>query len=354
MKNNRHAVKFKCDRCGREIAVPQTYAGRKGKCPTCKTVVTVPDRAATDAGAGDPAPESVDSGPKSPLHEALLLDVRPSTTSEPAPATEAEDAEADYERLRAMSGGRLPGMEEDVPQRRLPWIIDIFFYPFNKAGLTLLFMSVGIPLVLRTLTKLLFYSCGRFPPVFIIWVLFIFAHWLGLFLFVLYMNWYICECIRDSAEGGVRAADTIAMTPGLGELFVQVFRVIACALAVMAPALIYLLRTHNADQQFRVLYGLAGFLFPMALLAVVMFEGLRGLNPFLLIRSILKTPLQYSALVVFCYILCLLIPVAGYYLLKLWILGYTFLFLTFYQLLILAHLLGRFYWRNEEKLNWDA
>ena len=168
------------------------------------------------------------------------------------------------------------------------------------------------------------------------------------------MNWYVCECIRDSAEGGVRATDTIATTPGLGELLVQVFRVVVCALAVMTPALVYLLQTRRADENFQILYAMAGFLFPMALLAVVMFEGLRGLNPFLLARSILRTPFQYSALVVFCYILCLLIPVGGYYLLRFWILGYLFLFLTFYQLLILGHLLGRFYWRNEEKLNWDA
>jgi hypothetical protein len=122
----------------------------------------------------------------------------------------------------------------------------------------------------------------------------------------------------------------------------------------MAPAMIYWSRTQSTDGLFKVLYGAGAFLFPMALLAVVMHDALHGLNPVLLIRSILRVPFQYCALAPFCCALCLLVPVAGHYLVTFWILGYALLFLAFYQLLILAHLLGRFYWRNEERLNWDA
>jgi len=173
-------------------------------------------------------------------------------------------------------------------------------------------------------------------------------------ILVLYVNWYFCECVRDSAAGGIRAADTTAAAPGLGEIFGQAISVIVTALICMAPALIYLNHARSADSVFLVLSGAGGLLIPMAILAVVMFEGLHGLNPGLLLRSILRTFSQYCALVVFCYVSCLLVPVAGYFLVNQWILGSVLLLLTFYQLLILAHLLGRFYWRNETKLNWDA
>ena len=56
----------------------------------------------------------------------------------------------------------------------------------------------------------------------------------------------------------------------------------------------------------------------------------------------------------FCYVSCLLVPLAGYWLVNQWILGSALLFLTYYQLLILAQLLGWVYRPNEEKLMWDA
>ena len=51
-------------RCGREISVPEKYAGRRGKCPACQSVLLIPilDEPAipkTDAGTyGDPGPYS--------------------------------------------------------------------------------------------------------------------------------------------------------------------------------------------------------------------------------------------------------------------------------------------------------
>jgi hypothetical protein len=57
---------------------------------------------------------------------------------------------------------------------------------------------------------------------------------------MLYANWYLCECIRDSAGGGIRAADITGNTPGLGEILGQALKVIVSVLICMAPALIYL------------------------------------------------------------------------------------------------------------------
>jgi hypothetical protein len=49
-----------CDSCGRTVKVSDTWAGRRGKCPQCKAILTVPDvptvqPLAEGAGAGAPA-----------------------------------------------------------------------------------------------------------------------------------------------------------------------------------------------------------------------------------------------------------------------------------------------------------
>ena len=67
----------------------------------------------------------------------------------------------------------------------------------------------------------------------------------------------------------------------------------------MAPAILYV-RGHDVDAVFWVLYGVGGFLFPMALLAVTMFESLRALNPLLLLGSMFSTLLPYCVLAAFC------------------------------------------------------
>jgi hypothetical protein len=303
--------------------------------------------------AADAAANSDWTTSKSPLHDSRLLDFHPDA-SVPVPVGESDDVELAYRQLQMLQGAHLPGRQDEAPGRKLPWSIDIFLYPLSRPGLSILLISVGVPFILRVIVRFFFFLMASFGPLFIFWVLFIMLHWVSLALFVLYVNWYFCECVRDSAAGGIRAVDTTATTPGFGEIFGQAIKIVLSAAVCMAPALIYLNHSRGIDSTFRVLYGAGGFLIPMAVLAMVMFDGLHGLNPFLWFGAILKTPVQYCALVAFCYVSCLLVPAAGYYMVKQWILGSALLFLSFYQLLILAHLLGRFYGRNEERLSWDA
>ena len=79
-----------------------------------------------------------------------------------------------------------------------------------------------------------------------------------------------------------------------------------------------------------------------------------GLNPIRLIGSTLKTLPQYTVRAPFCYLLCALIPAAIYYMLKFWIVGHALLLAAYYVWLILAHQLGRFFYKNDETLNWDV
>ena len=214
------------------------------------------------------------------------------------------------------------------------------------------------------------------------------------------MYWYFCQCIRDSAEGQIRAAHTTATTPGLGELAGQTLKLIACALVFVAPMIVHWANTQDfnlvpwilsgpgdfllpvvlpvevlrriADTAnpipmlafppdvapvFWMLWSAASFLFPMALLAMVMHDRLLiALNPILILRSIRRTFIHYCPLALACCFLARSLS-AVYYLIfspRYWHLSYVLLALAFYQMLIMAHLLGRFYFKNDEKLYWDA
>ncbi len=360
-------LRFRCPHCGGKLSVPADRAGRRGKCPRCREELTVP-LAGSPSGvihrdqslpvgvsprreaAEAPDPSSADLSLIPPVLDSALLDVPPTE----APQSEADESQEAYEQLRAAQGRYRIKDHEEPPQRKLPWIIDIFLYPFSVAGLTMLGITVGGPLLLRVLVFVMLAGTALFPPIVVFWVLAIVVNWVGSFLLLLYMNWYACECIRDSAQGNIRAAETAAITPGLGEIIGQTFRVLLCVLVLMAPAVVYATMTGGRDTIFWVLLGLGGFFMPMAWLAVTMFESITGLNPLLLLGSIGSTLLPYCLLVPFCYALIVLLPVAAYVVVVVKLPGYLLLFAAYYLWLVLAHLLGRFYWKYEERLNWAA
>ncbi len=343
-------IEFRCKTCGWLLRVSERHAGKKGKCPKCKSVLTVPQPAAEDAGPD--AVETARAG-ASP-YDLTLLDV-PEHIKPPAQQAGQPDSSATaYEQLRRLQGGSITQQAEQIPQRKLPWIIDILFYPVSKPGLTLIAISAGVPFVLRALTKSLLALTLAFAPMLVFFVVFIILHWASLVIFILYVCWYVCECIRDSADGGIRAPETAGIAPGGLDILRQAFKSVVCLAFFMAPAMFYLGWTQRGDAIFWTLYGCGGFLLPMGLLAVVMFDSVRALNPILIIGSIFSTFFLYCGLVVFCYGLCVLIAAAAQFLLRSWTLGYLFLFVFFYLALIGGHLLGRFYWKYKDKLNWEV
>jgi hypothetical protein len=94
------------------------------------------------------------------------------------------------------------------------------------------------------------------------------------------------------------------------------------------------------------------FFFPIGLLAVIMFGSLSGLNPALLIRSIRGTFAEYCGLLALLGALLGLAYAMSAFLPKAVALMAGLFWL--YLLVILGHLLGRFYFRNEQKLCWDV
>ncbi len=236
-----------------------------------------------------------------------------------------------------------PPKDTDSPaERKLPWFIDIFLYPISTAGLITLGIIILIPLLINIAVGLL----GPFG-------LFVLVP--GFFINIvisLYFLWYIAECIRDSAEGGIRAPETIANAPGLSELLLQWLRLLVCLLLFAGPMGYYFIKTNRTDATFWSLLAYAVFFLPMGLLAITLFDSIRGLNPILLLGSIFSTFFTYCGLVLILGAVATTFIALPRMLSGEWaafISGY----LVLYILLVVAHLLGRFYWRYQEKLNWN-
>jgi len=91
-----------------------------------------------------------------------------------------------------------------------------------------------------------------------------------------------------------------------------------------------------------------------------MFDSISGLNPVLLIGSIVSTFFQYCGLVfliggvilIFAAMTTMETDQTQPASVPALLLGGVFNSLFLYAVFIVAHLLGRFYWRYQEKLNW--
>lgn len=316
---------LKCAYCGQKLKVPETSAGKTGKCPKCKGRIAVPS---------SPAPASAALPKTTPL-DGRLFDV---PQSQP---TVEQDRD---ERMRELEARARLGLSPDsqyTGERRLAWPIDILLYPANTAGLTMLIIVVGIPVFLGLLVQF----SGPFAmviglPAFIIDV-----------LIRLYAVWYYAECVHDSARGGVRAPMTLDTAVDLRETWSRVLYLVAVYLLFVFPAGIYWIWVRRTDAVFWGLVAWAIVFFPMGLLAMVIHDSTSALNPLFLLGAILRTFLPYLGLLI------LLGMFAGLYLLlgglpSHWLLDVLGMLLMTYLLLIVAHVLGRFYWRYRERLDW--
>jgi hypothetical protein len=333
--------------------VPDDRGGRKGRCPKCKNAILIPDSQKV-ADLLTPAPEADSQQPREQPHYNLTFLDKPQKSEpppEPPPQLSGSDT-AEQDQYMLLRGYARP--EPDTPpQRKLPWIIDIFLYPANTPGLIIMVIAVALPFVLHALTKFLAIFTMTFPPgiVFLV-LLLIIRSLLGVMLFC-YLWWYFSECVRDSALGGLRAPETAGNTPGLWELVCIVGRVIACIAVAAIPVIAYLIYTRRIDGTFWILYGCGAFLFPMAWLAVIMFDSLTALNPILIIASILSTLFRYLALAVFFYLPAFVIPFLIYVLPRNWVMDHFLKLVGIYLSMVASHLLGRFHFRAREKLNWE-
>jgi len=365
-------IKFRCQNCGQKIRVSEIHAGKKGKCPKCSNIVVVPKVEDTRPVAGQIKPSDSKITPQTSVLDTSIFEVPPKEKPAEQPSTDDEQL-GGY--LGVMSGGlgSRAGYEiqEETPKRRFPWFIDIFLYPISKAGLTTIGIIIGVPLVMNLLVFLLGIIMLAFPPMLVFVAFFGIIAWLINILIVLFAYWYLCECIRDSACGGIRAPETIATTPGIGEIFWQFMKLVACfiffwgplagyAFSTGAMKLFVLMDNKPMESAFSpsivilLLLSYAVFFFPMGLLAVVIFDSVAGLNPILIIGSILSTFFQYCGLILLFFAIGTLCIISMTILPQFWLLGFFSNVTLLYMAMVCTHLLGRFAWNYKEKLNWDV
>jgi len=331
-------IKFCCKNCGEKLSIPEIHAGKKGRCPKCKNIILIPQIQDTSHLTTQSKTADQESAPKDSPHGLTLLDV-PNRQDALRQKDKPKDQSTIQEYKKELEEEPKIDQTEPVPKRKLPWIIDIFLYPVSVPGLVTLGVIIGIPLLINIATRLLglFGSFIAIPGFFVKIVV------------GLYLCWYIAECVRDSAAGGLRAPETLGRAPGLGDMLLQLLKIFGCLALCFVPLLIYYQQTKKVDTIFWSLLAYAIFFFPMGLLAVIMFDSFSGLNPILLISSILSMFLPYCAMVVAFFSI-------GFLTTK--ILSAAPDLLTYcihlYLALVAAHLLGRFYWHYQDKLRWEV
>lgn len=145
-------------------------------------------------------------------------------------------------------------------------------------------------------------------------------------------------------------------------MFGQWLYIAACYALFVAPAFFYSIFAGRTDAIFWILVGYGVFFFPMGLLAVVMFDSSSAFNPILWIGSVFSTLFQYCGLVLLIIGIVLGFRVlsgmvtqdSAQFTIGARMLGSAFSCLLLYLVFVAAHLLGRFYWRNQERLNWEV
>jgi hypothetical protein len=317
-------IHLQCQHCGAKLRVPESHAGKASRCPKCRNKLAVPQT------TEPPADEELHLIPAvaPPSRGDALLD-------RPQPADDSEEARRREEELLQAAG--VKPSPEHTGKRQLPWPIDILLYPANMAGLTTLAVIVGIPLLL-SLSGLLVLA----------------VPFLGLLLFgadiliYVYAAWYFTECVYDSGMGGTRAPQGLDVS-GMGEMASRVGYTLLVVIPFVLPVLVYLLITRRADAVFWALLAWMVVFLPMGLLAMIMQDSISALNPLMLLGSIFRVFVPYVG-----FVLLLGVIVVG------WVLLWPFLTMVpvvgfvaiLYGAFILAHLLGRFYWRYRDRLDW--
>jgi len=273
--------------------------------------------------------------------------------------------------------------ESDLPPaRKFPWLLDVFLFPISAPAITIIGIYMFVPAVLYLIESGIGFVFDR---LYISMMLVLATAAIDLVV-TAYIFQYFSKCINDSTLGQIRAPETInCITEGTFEMVMGMLYIASCLLICLGPSLTYYSITNRSDWICWLLLACGAFFLPMVLLAVVMFDSLSALNPVLILSSIFSTFYTYcQTLLAFCVpvgiavVVSICLPkdtvgVVGYLLrggdtiltfttgLPISRPEYTIGIISFllrgvyaYLALMAAHILGRFYWKYQEKLNWEV
>ena len=358
-------IKFRCHNCGRKFSVPETQAGKNCKCPKCKNMIVVPEMQTTSSVTEQNNSEDTKTSPQSSTYDSALLDMPQKDKVQDLPLSQPENSEETAEYEQEPEEGSAEKTETAAPVRRkLPWLIDIFLYPLSISGLIHLVIFFCVPILISLAYQFLLDYIWPVGDL-IVAILCIF--------FAVYVLYYLSWCIIDSTKGGLRAPDiNFQPSPAKGEMVKCAGFFLACIAVCFWPTAVYYIFTRKTDLLYWLLTSAGLLFFPMALLSVFLNDSIKGLNPMLIVKSVIKTFHGYFPVVIFFAgffavlsrvmpqppqskglepILFYLSQVTGAIFSSRNALRSTgFIYLA----MIGAHILGRFYCKYQEKLNWEV
>ena len=326
-------VRFNCENCGYKSTVSEHYSGKNIRCPNCYYIIFIEKSESSG---------TTQTSTKYSAYDSSLLNVQEQNILKHQQMREYIAAEQAYEEEDEEELSEEP---DPATQRKIPWFIDIFLYPFNKPGLKHLALFILVPPLFEIL--------ARYLPS-ILGFLVLVAGSIAYLLLFLYLYWYLAECIRESASGWIRAPQGFGGLPTLRDMFSQVVNIIGCLAVFFAPFVFYMLFAQKAGIIFWLLLIYAVSLYPMALLAVTLFDSGRGFNFPLIFKSISNTFFPYIGLVLFLVLTVVLISQIPSEAIDSPVWNYILRGIIIYAALIGAHLLGRFHWKYHHKLNWNV
>jgi len=332
-------IEFRCPNCEQKITTREDCAGSAGRCPRCKATIVVPDAGAPEAQNG------------AVQDELTLADPLPPRVAETIPASERERLEAEHAAAVGHTGKDVLGSLGIAPlptysgQRRYPWLVDMLLYPTSISGLCNLAVIVGVPVTLMIVRRLLGETVRTIGHVF----------YLADLVIGLYAVWYLGECTFDSARGGTRAPDTSSQKADWRAMLSRVVYLAAPAVVFFLPAYLYPTFAKREDAVYWALVAWGFAFFPMGYLAMVAMDSESALNPLMLLRAIVRTLREYVVLVFVLFAAVVVLRLAGQEMLHwerpIWLRAVAHAVVT-YGGFVLAHILGRFYWRHRKQLDW--
>jgi hypothetical protein len=229
-------------------------------------------------------------------------------------------------------------LKKNAPQKSFIELLpSVFIYPFIGNGKYIL--TAGV----------IFYWLADFVSS----MIFIFGALISVFVGG-YLCAYIMKIINSSANGDDEAPDWPDFR-NMQDILVPIFEVVGTGILCFAPAIIYGFLYHSlSDPVLWVLVGLGILYYPMSLIAVSLFNSVNGLNPAIVITSIMRVPFEYLiACLMFVLVVVVSAYVQGLFDIPVPFIG-SFIgeFFALYFIMVQMRILGIMYYSNQKRLNW--
>src|SRR5262245_52145806 len=120
------SISFSCPQCGKSIRAPVQQAGRRGRCPGCKAVITVPTRGPDDRGYEVVDDNSLAATEAEPTGAAKPNVWQPTRGRDPGPS--------DAWSRSPISSRRAPARlqpSSNSPRDRLYWVLVLALLPLG-------------------------------------------------------------------------------------------------------------------------------------------------------------------------------------------------------------------------------